>query len=268
MSEPLLRLPNISKSLLGSLTDFYDHNVLACGKEILYKHFYGVQGEPSKAMRLGTYFEYLATGYVHPKDLPPQPEYTYGGKKLETNYERAKESVELYKKMITAHKVQIVKVGEYMKYDGSSGISDIRAKVDGVDSIIDTKYSGMIDDKWSEFGWDTETLVNKHKTLMQPIHYKYLMKKIYGIPNIPFYFWIFSAQNSDKAKIIRLDVSDENLEMHEHTFLPKMKKYINYFFENPAELTPRPNYNRCKACSFFNVCEYRVTVPQVEVVSI
>ena len=239
--------------------------------QILYKHYYGLQGEPSMAMKLGTYFEYLATGYVHPSDTAPEPEYSYQGtknEKLSAPYQKAKDSVVLFKKMLTAHKVQVTKIGEYMKFDGCSGISDIRANIDGVDSIIDTKYTAMIDDKWSDYGWDTDRLPEKHKTLMQPIHYKYLMQKIHGIKDMPFYFWIFSSQNSNKAKIIRIDVSEEQLDLHEHSFLPKMKKYVKHFFDNPSALEPRPNYNRCSGCSFYNVCPDRVTVPQVEVVSI
>ena len=91
--------------------------------------------------------------------------------------------------------IEVTKVGEYMLFNECSGISDVRAIWNGEPGVIDIKYTSLFDDKWSEYGWHTESLVYKSKTLLQPIHYKYLIKNLEGIEDIPFYFFVFNSKD-------------------------------------------------------------------------
>ena len=262
-----MQKPNLSQSLLKDYLDYYDENVKSCGLAIRKRHFEKIPTPQSEVQKLGTYFEYIATGYCHDQNNPPQPKISYKGtsrEALAVDYDRANKSAELYKEIIKKHGIQIIKYGEYMNYDGSSGISDIRAKWNGEECIIDLKFTALFDDKFNDYGWHTESLVYKSKLLLQPIHYKYLIKKIHGIENIPFYFFIFSSKDSEKVKIIKTTIQEEHVNLHEEITVDKMKRYINYHYNNPESLEARPNYIRCKDCPFHDGCDKRADVPLIE----
>jgi hypothetical protein len=262
-----MQKPRLSQSLLKELVSYYDANENGCGLVIFKKYFEGKSTPQSAVQKLGTYFEYKATEYVRAGDPIPEPEMVYKGtakEKLAADYEKANQSAQLFKEMVKKHGIEITKVGEYMLYDGCSGISDVRAKWNGEDCIIDLKYTSLIDDKFNEYGWHTESLVYKPKLLLQPIHYKYLIKGIEGIENIPFYFFIFSSKDPDKAKIIKANIQDEHITLHEEQYVSKMKRYIDFFYNNPDKLEARPTYQRCQGCHFFNECDKRAEVPLIE----
>jgi hypothetical protein len=262
-----MKKPNLSQSILKSYVDYFDPNINACGLA-LYKQYFEKQSTPtSDAAKLGIYFEYLCTRYVREGDEIPQANYSYKGtakEKMSAEYERATKSAELYKEIFKKHGIEILSVGEYMFHDGSSGISDIRAKFKGEECIIDLKYTALFDDKFSDYGWHTESLPYKSKLLLQPIHYKYLAKHIFGIDDIPFYFFIFSSKDPEKVKIIKTNIQEEHIVLHEDTFVPKMKNYIDFHYNNPSKLEARPNYLRCMECPFYDTCDKKTSVPLIE----
>lgn len=262
-----MQKPNLSQSLLKAYLDYYDDNVKGCGLALYNQHFLKIPTPQSDTQKLGVYFEYMATGYCNDPNNPPQPEMVYKGtakEKMGADYERATQSAALYQKIIKEHNIEIIKYGEYMNVDGSSGISDIRAKWNGEECIIDLKYTALFDDKFNEYGWHTESLVYKSKLLLQPIHYKYLMKKISGNENIPFYFFVFSSKDPEKVKIIKTNIQEEHIRLHEEVTIDKMKKYINYHYRTPEALEARPTYLRCKECPYFENCAKKTTVPLIE----
>lgn len=259
--------PRLSQSLLKDYVDYYDPNTNGCGLYLWKKSFEKQPIPPSDTQKLGIYFEYLCTGYLRKGEEAPQPEMVYKGtpkEKMAADYERATKSAELYKQMIEKHNIKILSVGEYLIYDNCSGILDIRAEWNGEECIIDLKYSGLFDDKFNPYGWHTESLPYKSSLLLQPIHYKYLIEKIEGKPNIPFYFFIFNAKDPEKAKIIKTNIQDEHIAIHEENYVEKMKRYIDFHYNNPDKLLPRPSYLRCKECPFFDTCDKRAEVPLIE----
>ena len=171
-----MQKPNLSQSLLKDYLDYYDENVKSCGLAIRKRHFEKIPIPQSEVQKLGTYFEYMATGYCHDQNNPPQPKISYKGtarEALAVDYDRANKSAELYKEIIKKHGIEVIKYGEYMNHDSSSGISDIRAKWNGEECIIDLKYTALFDDKFNDYGWHTESLVYKSKLLLQPIPVSY-----------------------------------------------------------------------------------------------
>jgi hypothetical protein len=264
-----MQKPNLSQSLLKAYLDYYSEDVKACGLQLYNQFFLKIPTPPSDAARLGIYFEYLATGYLRDGEAPPQPDIVYKGtpkEKLSAEYERATKSAELFKKMIKDHNIEILQYGEYMLHDGASGISDIRANWDGEECIIDVKYTSLFDDKFNEYGWHTESLVFKSKLLLQPIHYKYLARKKFNQDNIPFYFFVFSAKDPEKAKIIKVNIQEEHINLHETITVPKMKRYVDYHFNNPDELEARPSYLRCMDCAYNSNCDKKTNVPLIETI--
>lgn len=261
-----MQKPNVSQSLLKDYLDYYNPEVKGCGLAIYNRYYLKLPTPASDTMKLGVYFEYMATGYKHDSEPAPEPEIVYKGtpkEKLASDYERANQSANLFKEIVKKHNIDIISKGEYMKFDGSSGISDIRAKWNGEECIIDLKYTALFDDKFNDYGWHTESLVYKSKLLLQPIHYKYLSKKIYNNPDIPFYFFIFSSKDPEKVKIIKVNIQEEHINLHEND-VEKMKKYVNYHFNNPSSLEARPNYLRCKDCAYNNICDKKAEIPLIE----
>jgi hypothetical protein len=262
-----MKKPNLSQSLLKAYMSYYDHVEKGCGKELWYRFFEKLPTESSDAMRLGVYFEYLATGYLREGEAAPEPDMVYKGtpkEKLSVPYEKVQQSVDLYNLMIKEHGVKILTKGEYMFHEGTSGISDLRVNWLGEEAIIDLKYTALFDDKWSETGWHTESLIYKPKLLIQPVHYKWMARKLYGIEDIPFYYWIFSSKDPTNAKIIKVNVQEEHLALHEENYINKMKKYVDYHFNHPDGLEARPNYMRCNGCSFKDVCPSKAKMPLIE----
>ena len=258
--------PNVSQSLIKVITDYYHEDTLECGLKIRKQYFDKIPTKQSDAQKLGIYFEYLCTGYLPKGAEPPQPEMVYKGtarEKLAADYERANESAELYKKIIADYGIEILSNGEYMLDDGVSGITDLRAIFKGKECIIDIKYSALFDDKFSEFGWHIPSLNLKSKLMLQPIHYKWLAEKIYGIPNMPFYFFVFSAKDSSKVKIIEVNIDEAHIMIHEDT-IEKMRRYIQFHYDNPHTLKARPKFLRCMECPYVDNCEEKIIIPQVD----
>jgi hypothetical protein len=144
-----------------------------------------------------------------------------------------------------------------------TGIIDIEAEWNGNRVFIDLKYSALINDKWSETGWATETLSDKRKLMVQGIHYKLLAKESMGIENIPFYYFVFSSTNPKDAKIILQNVDDDKIEKHRLDV-----NVIRDLFQKELKrgLKPRPSYNKCNGCYLFENCKHRIEVPTVEII--
>lgn len=264
-----MQKPNLSQSLLKAYVEYYDQNIQACGLKLYKQYFLKIPTPSSDVQKLGIYFEYMATGYHREGDPIPMPEMVYKGtarEKMGTDYERATLSALKYKEIIQKHDIKVISYGEYLNYDGSSGIMDVYAEWNGEPCVIDLKYTSLFDDKFSDYGWHTESLPYKPNLLLQPIHYKYLIKKIKAIEDVPFYFFIFSSKDPEKIKIILTNIQEEHINLHEQITVEKMKKYVDYHYRHPEALEARPNYLRCKECPYFDSCEKRAEVPLVDVI--
>lgn len=261
--------PNVSQSIIKAISDYYHEDVLECGLKIRNQYFDRIPTPQGDAQKLGIFFEYLCTDYL-PKDTePPQPDMVYKGtarEKMSAEYERVVESAELFKKIIEDYKIEILQVGEYMYHDGVSGITDIRAKFNGEECIIDLKYTALFDDKFTDFGWHVPSLTMKPKLMLQPIHYKWLAERVHNIKDIPFYFFVFSAKDSSKVKIVKTEIDEAHVMLHTDT-IEKMKSYVEHLYNNPHLLKARPKYIRCMDCPYYNTCEEKATLPDIEIIS-
>jgi hypothetical protein len=276
--------PNVSQSLLKDYDEFYDLNKLSCGLYLFKKYYQKIPIPQSDVQRLGTYFEYRCTGVVPNGGDIPEPDKVYKGtakEKLSADYERAEASAALYRKVIERYGIKVLSVGEYLYHDEMSGVLDIRADWGGMECIIDIKYTGLFDDKFSPYGWATDSLIDRPNITIQAVHYKYLINRIEGKPNIPFYFFVFSSKDSDKAKIIHVNVDESALERHEMMIermrqtrdkhFEKFDQYVSNMevnYERTADLVARPKLSRCLDCPYFEGCEKKIDVPLVEEIQI
>lgn len=240
-----------------------------CGLVVKAKYIDGLSSPPTDAMRLGQYFEYMATGALpaHGDGTPPEADMVYKGKpneKLAAPYQRAFESAEYFKAMVKALGIEILEVGSYYESDKNNmcGTADLLVKWNDRTCIIDLKYTGLIDDKWSEMGWHEDFIEQKDQILVQAVHYKSLVEESLG-EEVPFYFWVFNSQDPLDVKIYEIVVDASKKEQHmvavqnTHTLFEREL--------NSAEpWKPMPSLRRCNKCFLQESCEYRALLPDVK----
>jgi hypothetical protein len=217
-----------------------------------------IQSEPSDAMKLGIYFEYLCTGMLPKSGEVPKPELTQKGQ-LTAPYKKVEESAQLFKLILSYYKIKILKVGYYLETDDSNGLIDIWAEWNGRKCIIDLKYSGLLDDKWNELGWNEESLHMKDSIMIQGVHYKLLVKKKLNL-DADFYYFVFSSADSTDMKIIRQVVDEEKFAAHE-VAISNTKIMLEK--ELKRGFKAFPDYRRCKKCPLYESCDKRAIMPLI-----
>lgn len=255
----------ISQSLMKSYVDYL--NEKECG--LLFKAKFidkdpRAYGEPSDAMKAGIYFEYLCTGALPKSGGVPECEYSYKGKaneKVSAQYERVIQSAENYKKIIAHYGIEVLEVGKNIELPDRSGVVDIYAQWNGRKVFIDLKYSGLIDDKWNEMGWELESLPMKDSLMIQGVHYKLLAKDSLGIDDIPFYYFVFSSQDPNNIRIIEQVVDESKMQSHV-VAIGNIKEKINnnlmYGFN------PRPSLGKCSNCPIGSSCQSKIDYPLID----
>ena len=250
----------ISQSFLKEFTK-YLHNE-TCGLQVKAKYYDGVQFPPSEAQHLGQYFEYTATGQLPKFGALPEPKMISGGKKMAVAYERAFESAQFCKEIFEAYGIEIIETGLKLEGEETTGEIDVFAMWNGEKVFIDLKYSGAIDDRWSDYGWETESLPQKDGLMIQGVQYKMLAKECLGLDDVPFYYFIFSAKDPRYAKIILQEVDEGRFIEHEIAVTNVHNKLkavpISYF-------KAKPSLKLCGDCPVEN-CASRTTLPNVETI--
>jgi len=259
----------ISQSLMKNYVDYL--NGKECGLILKAKYIDKdpeAQSEPSEAMELGIYFEYLCTGALPKSGEVPEPQIVYKGtpkEKLSEPYSRVVESAKNFKKIIEHYGIKIINKGLSIDAEVNdtpiSGVVDIEAEWDGNRVFIDTKYSGLIDDKWNEMGWDLESLHMKDSLMIQGVHYKILAEKKYGIDDIPFYYFVFSSKDPNNIKIIKQEVDESKRQSHIvaiGNISNKIENDLKYGFK------AYPSLSRCSKCPIAHKCSSKVDFPLVD----
>lgn len=262
-----MKLPKISQSLMKSFVDYV--NQKECG--LLFKAKYidkdeEAYGEPTDAMKLGIYFEYLCTGALPKNGVVPEPEMVYKGKpneKLSAPYERVVSSFKKYKKIIEHYNIEIINKGLYLESDNMNGIIDIYANWNGEKVFIDLKFSGLIDDKWSETGWDLESLPMKDSLMIQGVHYKILAERSLKIKDIPFYYFVFSSADPDNVKIIKQNVDESRTQSH-LVAVENVSQMITNIGKGNKGFVAYPTLSRCSKCPISHKCPSKIEVPLID----
>ena len=269
-----VRKPMISQSLIKDLEDYRDGKL--CGKQFEAKHILGIRFPSSDAQKLGQYFEYIATGARNRHGEIPEPEKTQKGE-LTAKYKLIHEQAENFKRMMDHYGFRIISEGLTLKYKRFTGILDlvieftkeVRTKEHlypaGTVAIMDLKTSGLLEDKWNEFGWYTEAIPGKHKIHLQATHYKWLfLKKLKK--DVPFFFAVFSNTNGQECKIIEMipgqywiELHEEKLRVSNELLTKKMKEAAKN-----KEYTALPNPLTCSKCAIKSTCTSFVDFPLIE----
>jgi hypothetical protein len=257
-------LPKISQSLMKGLSEYVQG--LECGIAFRAKYITKTMSTPpSDAMRLGIYFEYMATGALPRSGEKPEPDVVYKGKpneRMSADYERATASAEYFKSLMKYWDIKTLHTNFTMETETMKGIADLVVEWNGKPAIFDLKYTGLIDDKWSDMGWHKDFLSQKDNLLVQGVMYKLLAKEVLGIEDIDFYFWVFDSKNPLNVRIIKEEVDGSRFETHIEA-VNSAKNYITYH-EKLNDWTPRPELLRCANCPLKPNCEHAVDYPHVE----
>lgn len=264
----------INQSLVKDLVKYQKGEL--CGLIFNNKWILRQYGKGSKANNLGHYFEYLCTGALAKGETePPKPELTKKGE-LTTESQIAVSQANYFKEVIHKYGIKIIGAGDKVEADGQwIGTLDIKAKWDMIFEqgdfltpdplnpdntvIIDLKYSGLLEDRFNPFGWETNSLPRKEGTMIQAKHYKFLFWKKYGY-NPPFFFFVFDSKNVRNCKIIYVDITEDDLVNHE-IFLNKASVYLEHQLD--IGFKPLPSYDACKDCAYNQWCPHKVEIPPI-----
>jgi hypothetical protein len=256
-------LKRVSQSLMKNFSDYTQG--MECGLVLKAKYVDHIAFPSTDAMRLGQYFEYIATGGLpaYGDGTPPEPELVYKGKpneKLSTAYERAHGSAQLFKALIKQFDIEIIEVGWAMQHENMSGTADLLVKWDGKYAILDLKYSGLVDDKWNDMGWHKDFLSQKDKIMMQSVHYSILAEKILGEP-VDFYFWVFATQDPRDVRIFKAVIDDTKIELHNRA-VKQVYDNVNKLIANDS-WKPLPSLQKCMDCPLVDTCPSASLLPNI-----
>lgn len=259
----LPKIPKLSQSLVKSLFKYKQGE--ECGLRIEKMYIEGVNFPSSEVQELGNYFEYICTNQLPRDGHTPEAKLLKTGK-MSVNYVRMEKQKENFENIMSEYKFTIEKTGFEFTNPKYSGIADIIAlNEDKERVIIDIKTSGLINDKWSPYGWANESIEEKWDLNIQAIHYKMLAKYEWGIEDIPFYFMIFSTKNDIECKIFEIIV-DESTRFQHYQNLEKVKHFLDESIKNGWEA--KPELMRCSRCELTESCLYGAVVPDVQKVYI
>jgi len=230
-----------------------------CGLKFKAKFIDGLSDEPSDAMNLGNWFEFICTGQLPRTGEVPEPKRLKSGK-LAVDYIRMEVQSDNYTNLMKHHKFEVIETGYVFNKDAdSTGIADIIARKDGKTCIVDIKSSGLLDDKWNEFGWNLDALVYKDKLLIQAVHYKYLARKEWG-EDADFYFAVFSTKNKHDALLLKINVDEDRMINHEID-IANAKIRVEEGLKNGFKAYP--TYRGCTKCFLRESCSEALKTPEI-----
>ena len=247
----------LSQSLIKSLYAYKMGE--KCGKLIEAHYVDGVQFPSTDAMELGNYFEYICTGSLARDGHTPEPTTTKKGE-LTAKYKLMQEQKANFDNIMSNYGFKILSIDHHFKSKEYSGIADIIAEKDGQKVIIDVKTSGLLEDKWSDFGWHNDFVMNNDNLMIQARHYKMLAYEEWGIENIPFYFMVFSTTNAVDCKVFEVDCPTESLDMHQRNS-EGAKRILDKLLIDGFESIP--SVKECAKCPLKDTCKDFTNVPPI-----
>lgn len=200
------------------------------------------------AARLGQYFESIVNGLKNrPADTTQKGELTAPYKKAVQAAEKTRERiVNIFGDSPTTFDVNLEK-------DGNKAIFDILIPDKHI--IIDLKYSGLLGNKWEEFGWHPSTIGNSsHMT--QAKFYIWFYYQIYGV--IPsFFYYVQSSTDSDNFQVFSIKADEAFVNSYNPYYYREMIDYklsTNGFVAEPV-------YDQCLHCPLNNECKEKAVFP-------
>ncbi len=234
----------------------------------------------SDLQELGQWFEYITTGAkARGGKIPAAPTLKTGA--LPVAYHRMQIHSKRFDKILKKHGLKIAPkgIGVTMSNDISEGTYDLLCVAtrdivigsdfnkiiipEGAHVMVDIKTSGLLEDKWNDLGWETESLPYKEKIMAQVVHYKWLYKELNKIEPY-FMFLVFSNTNEYDSKMILVEVDPDKLSGYREKVSAAKRMIEN---ENSNGFKARPKISNCKNCKLGEEgCKLFTDLPEIEVV--
>lgn len=261
----------ISQSMIKELIKYHEGNV--CGLQFVEKFIKGNfdKFRPSDAMSVGTWFEYELTGALPKDGIKPKPEYTLKGE-LTAPFRNMQNHIKCFKSTMLYYGFEIVTVGEKIVHKDMEGTLDLRCRATqdvrtqtglvikkGEIFMVDLKTSGLLDNKWADYGWEINNLSTKINLVMQPIMYKYIEKQNTG-KDIKFLFFLYSTANEFDSRIINF-VCDEEAYTDLEVTIANARILLDKY--NASGWKARPTMKDCAKCPIKIGCEHFAGVPPI-----
>lgn len=236
-----------------------------CG--LLFNDMYydktGVKIKETEKMLAGKLFEYLAAGIVGRDGEIPQALLTPTGK-FSTKNTGIQEQAERFRKTVEQHKMDMFDVSVTLETDMGNyvlkSITDVCFEKDGLKGLIELKYSGLLGNKWEEYGWEASTLNKRRVHLIQAACNIISARELWGQEHVPYYFYVASATNSEDAALFEV-VFDERA-LAEYTDMIE-NAYLGIIVEAELGFRAYPDYKRCADCPLAESCFHKSLVPGV-----
>lgn len=227
-----------------------------CGLQFEARYITGTMPEtqPTEAQAAGQWFEYMCTGAT-PRNsgIIPEPVRIKSGE-LNAMYRTLSNHLTTWERLRPSDAKFGVEISNETAIFGHElvGITDVKTP----DLIGDIKVTGLIDNKWEEFGWGGDADNLKEKQLLFQAKYYTLIEWLNTGKILPFWFWVF-ANNSDKVKQILVTMSDASVA----SFLKDVEYLIQALEDEVGNFKPITTYARCNSCPLS--CSHRQTSPDI-----
>lgn len=251
-----------------------------CGNLIDHQYVNGQLLPPSKAMKVGTYFEFCLTGAIPKDGQIPQPEMMKSGRDMMEPYRKARNDADYVKKIIEATGFKILRSGVKLDKGNYTGTIDIIAEttrditIDGVtikkgeQVVIDLKYSGLLDDQWNELGW---MFTDKQKE-----YYKTQAVQYHFISGMKFFYLVTDSKHKEKddetgeplspsIKFVYTPVDNFMIEQHILEGNDLMEKFE---LHKSIGFKALPEFNRCNDCPLYETCQDKALIPTIQIVNL
>lgn len=248
--------------------------------------------DPEGAKNLGAYMEYHTTGALPKNGQIPQPEMMASGKDMTVKYRIAlKNAIRLRGNpelkipgMIREMGLKIISVQPKCDHGRFTGYPDTIVMVvenrrfvqqtdDPQNPIIirwrkgdkfwlDLKSSGLLDDRWSKYGWAWSPIQKDFHGIQA--------KQYTLITGLPGYFLVVQSNNSESemsdVRLFHVPVTKEDIEQH--------VSMANDYWEQfqvmvKADLfKPYPEMKRCFKCPLKKDCKWRRDFPHPQTINL
>jgi hypothetical protein len=270
----------MSQSLMKSVVDVVEKK--ECGLQVKTK-FVDRRFDLFKASEVqqkGVWFEYKCTNGLPKSGEIPQEKKTASGS-LTADYQRLSIHVDHFNDIMDAYGLEIVEAPHVLKHEDGILVYEINIDVlckatkdiydkngdlvasAGENIILDIKTSGLTDNAYSDYGWNTESVTEKWRIMAQPEHYIFVWTMVHGdVP--PFIFTIFNPTDETDFKVLSIKLDLESV------FVSHLK-WIYTTTLNTARMLKTgfpalPSTKRCIPCPLRATCKHSAVIPPIETV--
>lgn len=240
----------ISQSFIKDMLDYHSGE---CGIYIESKHKKEFEFLATESMKLGIYFEYCVTGGLPRSGVIPEPVKTKTG--IAAAYKYAEEQADRVRVYLKRMGIRIIEVAPYYENGYIDGHIDAICESKELGKfVLDLKYSGLLDDRWSDRGWIFTEAQRRYHSI-QACHYTILT-------GLPFYYLVTESKSGGRVEMFKMEISDDA--MSYHVDLVSAAKEFEELME--VGLEPRPEVTKCESCPLYEQCNHRAIYPTIKTI--